>query len=777
MSQRRKTSRAQIRRQNNSATASSATNVVLPLGAILLASSFGALAQTAPSAEEKSLPTVVVREKALAPEGKDAVQATDTSIGKGKQQLRDIPQSVTVVTERLIDDRNLDTLKEALKNTAGITFQAAEGGEEDIRLRGFALQSTGDLFIDGMRDPAIYDRDTFNLDRMEVLRGSASMLFGRGSTGGAVNQVSKSPRLIDEHQVDLTVGTHNFVRATGDFNIKTGESSALRLNAMVNKADNNGSGSSIDKRGMGISYRTGIGEQDEFQGSLYHLDNNNGINYGMPFIAPNAKSTDRVLLPVDPDTNYGLASDYNDSSATIAGFAHTHRFSRDSELKTQVRVGQFDRDLRSGAIRLCTRAVNATTGAVTNPQCPSTVSLDNLGQGTILTRGNHRKIQKMDTVQMQSDFSSKFDALGMKHELLAGVDLSREKRTVYADRSAAQGGVTLNKPTTTLGTPEDGASVDESRRVLRVGNAYVSTGVGAYVQDVVQVAPAWKLVGGVRYDNLNGDYDINTIPTSAAGPVTATQYRMHVAEFSPRIGALYQPTPLHSFHISAGQSFNTSGDAYSLSASNADTDPEKSVNFEIGAKLDSEDKRFSTRLALFQSTKYNERNTDPDRPVTVLSGKRHVAGFEADITGRLTPQWEIFGSYMWLPVAKVDKAAPCPSSGACTQSTIGERPGDRPALTPEHSGTVWTTYQFTPRLRLGAGVNFRSAQSPIRVDWKVPAYATVDLMAEYVFDFERLSIKAYLANAANKLYADQIYPAHYVPGAGRTLQVTASLKF
>lgn len=758
-------------------TPSTAASVVLPLGAMLLAGSFGAMAQTASDAPAKQLPTVVVREKALAAEGKDTLQATDSSIGKGKQQLRDIPQSVTVVTERLLDDRNLDTLKEALKNTAGITFQAAEGGEEDIRLRGFALQSTGDLFIDGMRDPAIYDRDTFNLDRMEVLRGSASMLFGRGSTGGAVNQVSKTPRLVDEHQVDLTVGTHQFVRAVGDFNIKTGESSALRLGAMVNKADNNGSGSSIDKRGMAVSYRAGIGEQDEFLGSLYHLDNNNGINYGMPFIAPNAKSSDRVLLPVDPDTNYGLASDYNDSSATIAGFAHTHRFSRDSELKTQVRVGQFDRDLRASTIRLCTRSVNATTGAITNPQCPSSVSLANLNNGTILTRGTNLKIQKMDTVQAQSDFSSKFDALGVKHELLAGVDVSREKRTVYADRSAAQGGVTLNKPTTTLGTPEDGKSVDESRRVLRVNNAYVSTGVGAYVQDVIQVAPAWKVVAGLRYDNLNGDYDINTIPASAAGPVSTTQYRMHVAEFSPRIGALYQPTPLHSFHISAGQSFNTSGDAYSLSASNADTDPEKSVNVEIGAKLDSEDKRFSTRLAVFQSTKYNERNTDPDRPVTVLSGKRHVAGFEADITGRLTPEWEVFGSYMWLPVAKVDKAAPCPSSGACTQSTVGERPGDRPALTPKHSGTVWTTYQFTPRLRLGAGVNFRSAQSPIRVDWKVPAYATVDLMAEYVFDFERLSIKAYLANAANKLYADQIYPAHYVPGAGRTLQVTASLKF
>jgi catecholate siderophore receptor len=701
-------------------------NIALPLGAMLLAGSFGAAAQDTANTTVV-LPTVVVTETAVAPEGKDAVRATEVSIGKGTQQLRDVPQSVTVVTERLIDDRNLDTVKEALKNTAGITFLAAEGGEEDIRLRGFALQATGDLFIDGMRDPAIYDRDTFNLERMEVLRGSASMLFGRGSTGGAVNQVTKPPRLIDEHQVDLTLGSNTYVRATGDFNLKTGESAALRINAMATKADNNGSGSSIDKRGLAAAYRWGIGEMNEFQASLYHLDNSNGINYGIPFIAPTPGASDRVLLPIKPDTYYGLDSDYNDSGATIASLSHIHRFGRDSEIRTQVRVGQFERDQRSGAIRICQRGTNPQTGAVTNPQCPPSVTLASFGPNTVLTRGTHLKIQDMDTAQVQSDYSGKFEALGMKHELLAGVDASREKRVVFAARSAAQGGVDLSKPTTLVGTPADGARVDESRRVQ--------------------------------------------------------SYRMKVSEWSPRAGVLFQPTPNHSFHASVGQSFNTSGDAYSLGASNVDTPPEKSRNFELGARIDSADKRFTTRLAVFHSEKYNERNTDPDLPVVTLSGKRHVSGFEADVAGRLTPQWEIFGSYMWVPNAKVDKAAPCPAvqatgpGGGCLQGAPGERPGDRPSLTPEHSGTVWTTYQFTPRLRLGAGLNFRSKQKPTRVEWSVPSYVTADLMAEYKFDFDRLTLKANLTNVTDKLYADQLYPAHYVPGAGRTFQVTASLKF
>lgn len=740
---------------------------MLPLGAMLLAGSLSAMAQTTPS---NTLPTVTVREQAETPEGKDALRATETGIGKGRQQLRDIPQSVTVVTEKLIDDRNLDTVKEALKNTAGISFLAAEGGEEDIRLRGFSLQATGDLFIDGVRDPAFYERDTFNLDRMEVLRGSASMLFGRGSTGGAVNQVSKVPRLITEHQVDLTLGSHAYRRVQGDFNIQTGESSALRLNAMVTKADNNGSGASLDKNGVAVAYRWGIGERDEFQASLYNLDNNNGINYGIPFIAPyaGAPATERVLLPLDPKNYYGLASDYSDGSATIAGFSHIHRFDRESEIKTQVRVGQFKRDQRSGAIRF------AAAGFQPGGVAPT---LANLSPDTVLQRNLHLKIQDMDNVHVQSDYNGKFEALGFKHEILAGVDASREEKTVYAARNAAQGGVVPTKPRTTIGTPSDGASVDEASRVLRVNNQYVSTGWGAYVQDVLQITPTWKLVGGLRYDNLRGDYDTFTIPNAAPGPVTTNSYRMKVSEVSQRVGALWQPNALQSFHASAGTSFNTSGDAYSLGSSNVDTPPEKSINLEIGAKLDSADKRFTTRLAMFRSTKLNERNTDPDLPVVTLSGKRHVAGFEADIAGRLSPIWEVYGSYMWIPVAHVDKAAPCPASGACTQSTPGERVGDRPSLTPEHSGTVWSTWQLTPRFRFGAGLNFRGKQKPTRSEFHVPSYVTADLMAEYRFDFENLILKANLTNVTNKLYADQLYPGHYIPGAGRTLQVTASLKF
>jgi catecholate siderophore receptor len=242
---------------------------------------------------------------------------------------------------------------------------------------------------------------------------------------------------------------------------------------------------------------------------------------------------------------------------------------------------------------------------------------------------------------------------------------------------------------------------------------------------------------------------------------------MKVSEWSKRFGVLFQPTPLASFHFSAATSFNTSGDAYSLSASNVDIPPEQAINLELGAKLDAEDGKLSARFAAFRSTKLHERNTDPLVNLVTLSGKRHVAGLDFDIAGRITSAWEVFFSYMWLPVANIDKGV----AGS-------EGQGTRPSLTPRHSGTIWSTYQVNPQLRLGAGLNMRSSQTPNRnPGWKTDGYVTGDLMAEYELVAEQVTLKLNLTNVTDKLYADSIYTGHYVPGAGRLLQLTASWRF
>jgi len=243
--------------------------------------------------------------------------------------------------------------------------------------------------------------------------------------------------------------------------------------------------------------------------------------------------------------------------------------------------------------------------------------------------------------------------------------------------------------------------------------------------------------------------------------------------WSERLGVLYQPTERQSYHLSYGTSFNTSGDTYQYDAGTANVEPESSRNVELGARLDAADGRFTTRLALFHATKYNERNRDADTVNAcnyVLSGERHAAGFEMDLAGRLTPQWEVFASYAFIPVARVDS-----STGAAGTEPVGSRPG----LTPRHSGTVWTTYRVTPAWRVGGGLNARSSDRPVGLapDSPVvaPSFVTADLMAEYTM--EKVVWKANLTNVADKHYADMLYRGHYIPGKPRTLQVSATVGF
>ena len=234
--------------------------------------------------------------KAKAETDATSLRAATTGVVKGNQDIMDVPQAVTIITERLMNDRQVDTLNEALHLMGGISFLAAEGGEQDIRLRGFSI--SGDIYTDTIHDPGFYDRDVFGFERIELLRGSASMLFGRGSTGGVVNQVSKQPFLDDanSHQHHRSAATASSARRRLQHPDR--RTSALRVNVMRNTADNNGN--FIDKtvrRELPLRHR----HRRRIPAGLYNLNNNNGMNYGMPWIARRACARPQqpaVMMPI-----------------------------------------------------------------------------------------------------------------------------------------------------------------------------------------------------------------------------------------------------------------------------------------------------------------------------------------------------------------------------------------------------------------------------------------------------------------------------------------------
>jgi catecholate siderophore receptor len=789
------------------AAATPREGAVLPLGALMLAASVSSWAQM-PS--NGSLPVVTVTEEAEA-QGKDQVQTKKTSIGKGTQEIRDIPQSINVITERLIDDVKLDTLKDALHYSAGITFAATENGtDQDIRLRGFPVATVGDLLIDGMRDPSQYERDTFNLDRIEVLRGAASMIFGRGSTGGVINQVTKKPLLADQTDVTGTVGSRGFYRGTVDFNKRTGEDSAFRLNAMWNKADNGGA--KIDKWGIAPSYSWGLGTRDEFNVGLFHLNVDN-----VPMAAVRWVATGRTgvtgftaaglpvlgslgsLAPTRPGSFYGTQADVLTGKATYGNGSWTHRFDDGGELKTQLRSGSFDRNQWS-----------SVAGAGTTLGQPTTLA--NFSDSTVLTRAGltPRKDEYKGTY-FQSDYSNEFRWGSTKHQILTGVDASKEEANRFQNNAfifnnSGRALALATRPNTFVGTPDDGAGLSGSGLppIYRDSSAYSAKSYGVYFQDLVQVAEHWKVLGGVRYDHLSGDFSqfnytnpacVNgttgatiAAPTNGCvggvqvfrpgGPfATPTTTQLSQGAWSYRAGVLYQPTPVQSYHLSYGTSFNSSADTYQyVSPQTANTPPEKSRNIELGAKLDWLDGKLSTRAAIFRTEKTNERTTDSDFAGSsfLLSGKRHSQGLEVDVVGRITPQWEVYLSYSYIPKATIDEVG-----STATPGTVGSRVG----LTPKHSGAMWVSYQATPKFRVAGGVRGASENRPLQgtsgaasLSNSTPGYVVGDMMLEYKFNPD-LYAQFNVTNVTNKLYGDQLYPGFAIAGQARTYLFTIGARF
>ena len=397
-------------------------------------------------------------------------------------------------------------------------------------------------------------------------------------------------------------------------------------------------------------------------------------------------------------------------------------------------------------------------------------ALDQINASTPLTRSSKGRIGDSTMTQLQSGYTNSLNLGGMQHDLLAGFDYYRDnanRNSSYAN--AAGNSSASNGLQTSVGTPNNGAWAPDTRAPVAY-NTFKAQNVGLYLQDPMALTQAVKLVGGLRYDHFKATY------RNADGSLGD---EVSDGLWSPRVGALFQPDELSSYYVSYGSSFNTSADTYQFGSVNAntgslaDTPPEKSRNIEIGGKWELFERRALLGVAAFYSEKYNERNTDPDNPGYLLSGKRHATGMEFNLAGRITPKWEIFMNHTWIPSAKIDQS----TTKLAANGGGAQVKGDRPGLTPKHSGSVWSTYAVTSQVRAGAGLTYRSAQNPEGSRaMQAQSFVTLDAMVEYSFD-DKTSLKLNVTNLTNKLYADTLYRGFYGAGAARTVQLTLKSRF
>lgn len=697
---------------------------LLPLGAVLLAA--------APAWAQITLQPVTITEQ------QPRYQGNVSSTTRAATAPKDVPQSLTIVNEELIKDQGRDTFREALRNVPGITFEAGEGGRigDSIRLRGFSV--SGDIYLDGIRDIAQYNRDTFNDDRIEVLRGSASMLFGRGSTGGVVNQVSKVPRLKKDSTVDVTVGDGHYVRTTGDFSVNTSESSALRLNTMTTDWDGRAGKAATHRRGLAGAYRWNIGQPDEFTIGFFHLDYKDKPDLGGRWLAGQP-------APFPRDKWYGADSDYQRDSADMLTLQHTHNFEDGSSLTTRLRDGRFKRDLWATQI---------------NGLAPS-VTQASFGPDTVVNRGTQTRAGREHHSFVQIDYTTRKQWAGMWHDWLVGADVARER----SDRSGYLNVPT--RPSTTVALADNSPIADT--RVPNLLTRFRSTAAGVFAQDTIGLTDKWKLLLGLRRDRFSGDYDRSGNPA----PNNTTLSRSD-GVWSKRTGLTYQPDERSSYYISYGTSFNTSGDLYQYDANSAKTPPESSRNIEIGAKWELLDGDLSVRTAVARTDKYNERNTDVNQATGefLLSGRRHTDSLEFEVSGRITPRWEVFGGLVFMN-AVIDQAGSAPAA----QATVGMNPG----LTPRRQGNLWMAYSMSERWRIGGGVTAVSSQGPVSANPaallnRAPGYAKWDAMVEYAIS-QTQNLRVNVDNLTDKLYYNQLYQAWPTVAVGRTVRVTWSGRF
>lgn len=747
---------------------------MLPIGAMLL--SIGASSVLADSADSNATIKAIDIQDTVEIE-LPRYQPGISKTAKTGQLAHDVPQAITVVTKELLHDKSEFTLKEALSNVSGLTFNAAEGGRigDNMNLRGF--YTFGDLYLDGIRDVAQYNRDTFNLEQVDVLRGGAAMLFGRGQAGGVINQVSKDAEAENFGKLSMTLGTDEYKRASTDINVMLNDTTAFRLNAMGMDAGSTRNDVYNESYGIAPTITFGLGTDNEFSLSHLYLNTHITPDYGVPF-----DSATKRPIDVDKSTFYGFTDDFEDNRVNITTASYTHKFSKETQLRSVIRHADYLRDnwaIAPGGYDPVTGSVNRSS------------------------KGNGAK-EKTDT--WQNDFTTKFEALGMKHEALVGTEFLREEQVRWGHdglssyfpnisdangpanglpdtatgRHVASNGIIYSRTSATgswvaqlPNSLESGSSIPEAYKAVygnkerNINGGYKGHTWALYAQDVVEFVPNWKVMAGFRKDWLKMDY--------YTGASLTQNGDLRYNEMSYRAGLSYQPSSRQHYYLAWNNSFNTTGDLYSFSNR---YDPERSVTYELGAKWELFEGDLSLRTAVYRTIKEWERNTDVMSASSnpILSKERHTDGIELEAAGRITDNWDVFAG-LALMDPEVDAVAPGKSD-----IVVGQKPPN----STDYTFNVWTTYKLGGGWKVGGGIEGKGDRAVYSYPNSgttsfnpnvAPHYVRYDAMIGYTQ--KNYAVQLNVKNLFDTTYYESAYinGGFAVPGTGRTAQVTLDYKF
>ncbi len=727
------------------ASSRTARVAVVPLGAAMLATLALAPDSLAQTAGEKTLPEVRVNETARS----DGYVTDTATIGGGvPQPIRDIPQSVTIVNSALMQAQGATSLADALRNVPGITIGAAEGGSigNNFNLRGFSART--DLYLDGMRDRGQYYRDVFSLDAVEVLQGPSSMLFGRGSTGGIINQVSKLPSLTPLATATLTVGTQPTVRGTVDFNQVLSESSALRVAAMAQDVHSTRDVMKNQDYGLAPAISVGLGTATEVTFNALLTHNDDMPDYGLPPVngAPAA---------VDRRNFYGATDDRTKQDVMNLNAIVTHKFTPSIRLRNQTQYSRYRIDARESGPNNVGTLVNGvyTAFPATNLGNLTGLPLDQLYVGL----GSHDRDITDTSLYNQTDLIAQFQTGPVSHLLVTGLELGQDTNdTQNYSRNIPGNANNYFRAVPLLSPPNAPAGDLPAVTGNRVQSS--ATDVAPYLNDTMSFAGTWKAIAGVRYDRYHASLtnSLNQPPSAAQG----------IGFTSVRAGLIWQPAETQAYYASYGTSFNPSLETLTLVNGQQSLDPETSKQYEVGAKWDLLDGNLSLTSALFRIEKDHTRSQIAPG-FYELTGNIRVDGFQVSVAGRLTPAWQVFGGYTYLDARIVSASA------------LDATQGKVPANTPENSASLWTAYDFTREWQAGTGITYMSDRYAANNNAvKVPAYFRWDAMLAW--QQKSYTVQLNVFNLTSRLNYDALIPSdrgRSVPGTDLQAQLSIIYSF
>jgi iron complex outermembrane recepter protein len=706
----------------------------LPLFLALAALYSGpALAQPAKTdAEASQLPAVEV----VGRSGSGAYQASDASGAKTELPLRELPQSVRIVTRQAIDDLGATKLDDVLDYVGGVSRQNSFGGLWDnIAIRGLpGNENTGmATLLNGFSSNRGFNapRDLAGVERIEFLKGTAAALYGSSEPGGTLNIVSKRPLWNSAHSVEAYLGSYGLKRGAFDSTGPVGDSFAYRLNVAVEDRDSFRDHISAKRTVIApaFSWKLGSATQLDYAGEL--------LRHATPL--------DRGVVAVDNRLGAVPRSRFlgepADGDVTVKNQTHQFILSQEWNADWRSRFGLSYRETSLNGFSTEATALSADK--------------------TTLTRQRRFRDYDSDDIALQAELQGHLKTAAIEHELLLGVESFRFNMDSLMLRvnptTTAPYAIDIHEPVygQTQPTPVANTNTLEHQR-----------NTAFYVQDAIKLAQQWRLVAGLRMDSYR---------QSLLNRRSTTKTSQDPSSTSPRIGLSWLPTAQWTVYANAGSSFrpNTGSDAESQAF-----DPEKGRALELGSKWESADKRMGATAALFDIRKRNVLTTDPSNTsYSIAAGEIRSRGLEFDVAGQLTRSWRVNASLVLNDVEIIQ------------DNTL--EVGGRLLNVPKVNGSVLAVYEDGlangQRYGIGGGLTHmgkRLGQARTQAEanagtpaFDLPAYTTAKLVAYW-----RLSPNLRATLDVDNLFDSTYYTSSYsrlwvAPGTARNLTVGLQAKF